>query len=511
MATPTKEPSMEQKRDHSPSAYTNEKTESANNVVGGVPSFRWSHLWQRPIINPINLKSYTLPIFNLNNPYSRSFHLSWLGFFVAFLAWFAFPPLIPEAIKSDLHLTPGQIANSNIRALSSTLVVRLFAGPLVDRYGPRKVMAGLLVLGAIPSGLAGVARNARDLYVLRFFIGILGATFVPCQAWTSAFFDKNCVGAANALVGGWGNMGVPVLLLVAVLTLVFGKDHPAGKWSQRHTMPATAIAVAQGHQVHIDRDEEIISLDAKISQKGLEKATVEVRTIEVDEEMGGNVRSTVDIAVNESLTIETALKVLVNPLTWLPALAYLTTFGLELVVDAQMANVLFALFGNQIKGFNQTQAGYYTSIFGFMNLVTRPSGGFFGDLIYRKYGTNGKKFLTLFCGLAMGASFLAGGIYLQNNHAAPHAPHLPTVMGVFSVAAIFSEIGNGANFALVPHCNAYNNGVMSGIVGSFGSLGGLIFALIVKFQTAPGKAFWIIGALSVAINVILLPIPVPKY
>ena len=30
-------------------------------------------------------------------------------------------------------------------------------------------------------------------------------------------------------------------------------------------------------------------------------------------------------------------------------------------------------------------------------------------------------------------------------------------MGVFAVAAIFSEIGNGANFALVPHCNSFNN------------------------------------------------------
>jgi len=302
---------------------------------------------------------------------------------------------------------------------------------------------------------------------------------------------------------------VPVLLFVAVLTLIFGQDHPAGKWSQRHTMPATAIAIAKGHHVHIDRDE--IPLDAKTSEKGLEKGIIKVHAVEVDEEMGGNVQSTVDIAVNESLTTETALKILMSPLTWLPALAYLTTFGLELVIDAQMANVLFALFGKQIKGFNQTKAGYYTSIFGFLNLVTRPSGGFFGDLIYRKYGTRGKKYLTLFCGLAMGASFLAGGIYLQNNHAASHTPHLPTVIGVFSVAAIFSEIGNGANFALVPHCNAYNNGVMSGIVGSFGSLGGLLFALIVRFQTAPGKAFWIIGAMSVAINVILIPIPVPKY
>ena len=65
-------------------------------------------------------------------------------------------------------------------------------------------MAAILILGAIPSGLAGTAHNASSLYVLRFFIGILGATFVPCQAWTSSFFDKNCVGTANALVGGWG-------------------------------------------------------------------------------------------------------------------------------------------------------------------------------------------------------------------------------------------------------------------------------------------------------------------
>ena len=64
-------------------------------------------------------------------------------------------------------------------------------------YGPRKVMAGLLVLGAIPSGLAGTASTANGLYAVRFFIGILGATFVACQAWTTAFFDKNVVGAGN--------------------------------------------------------------------------------------------------------------------------------------------------------------------------------------------------------------------------------------------------------------------------------------------------------------------------
>lgn len=58
-------------------------------------------------------------------------------------------------------------------------------------------MAGLLVLGAIPSGLAGTAHTANGLYFVRFFIGILGGTFVTCQAWTTAFFDKNVVGRGN--------------------------------------------------------------------------------------------------------------------------------------------------------------------------------------------------------------------------------------------------------------------------------------------------------------------------
>jgi len=111
----------------------------------------------------------------------------------------------------------------------------------------------------------------------------------------------------------------------------------------------------------------------------------------------------------------------------------------------------------------------------------------------------------------MGVCFLAGGLYLQNDHAVPHLPQLPIMMGVFSLAIIFSEVGNGANFSLVPHCNSFNNGVMSGLVGGFGNLGGIIFALIFRFQTAPGKAFWIIGAMSIAINVLLLPVPVPKY
>ncbi|PPQ70963.1 hypothetical protein CVT25_012098 [Psilocybe cyanescens] len=505
------------------------------------PSFEWSHLWQPAIVNPVNLKSYTIPIFNLRDPYARAFHLSWLGFFVAFLSWFAFPPLIPDAIKSDLDLSAAEVANSNTIALSSTLVMRVVVGPLVDKYGPRKVMAYLLILGAIPSGLAGTANSAKTLYVLRFFIGILGATFVPCQAWTSAFFDKNCVGTANALVGGWGNMGggatfaimtslfqgltsrgltphvawrasfaiipVPILLIVSGLIFMFGTDHPVGRWSERHNTLATQIATRKGHEIHYSDDEKVMQKN-KFGDN--EKTITSLEQVTEQDEDVNAIRSAVDFAVNETLTIKSTFQLLVNPLTWLPALAYLTTFGIELAIDSNISGVLFNLFSKRQPGFTQTTAGYYTSIFGFLNLITRPFGGYLGDVIYRYYGTRGKKMWTLLTGLIMGASLLAAGFYLQNRRHSNNA-QLSVLMGVFSVIAIFSELGNGANFSLVPHCNAFNNGFMSGLVGSFGNLGGIIFALVFRFVPEVGKSFWIMGVISIAINVFILLIPVPKF
>lgn len=156
---------------------------------------------------------------------------------------------------------------------------------------------------------------------------------------------------------------MPILLFVAALTLIFGQDHPAGKWSQRHSLPATALAVAQGHHVHADPDEhldESKNYDSKKLEEG--DGGVHVHPVEADEENTENVKSTVDVAVNESLTLKTAAKILASPLTWLPALAYMTTFGLELALDAQMANVLFTLFNKKVGGFDQDKAGYYTSI-----------------------------------------------------------------------------------------------------------------------------------------------------
>lgn len=259
-------------------------------------------------------------------------------------------------------------------------------------------------------------------------------------AWRAAFAIVPYVFSLSRIkISFYAEFSAPILLFVAVLTFIFGQDHPAGKWSERHTLPAAALAVKEGHHIPLDHPEKktISSSEASKDEKDPEgNAAVSVRPVIVEEHLE-LVKSTVDVAINEPLTLKTAVKILTNPLTWLPALAYLTTFGVELAIDSKFADVLFTLFSKKRPGFNQTTAGYYTSILyvplqiagllfgctdhftiktnrGLLNLVTRPAGGYIGDVVYRHFGTNGKKAWTLLCGLIMGAALLAGGFYLQN-------------------------------------------------------------------------------------------------
>ena len=209
--------------------------------------FKIASLWQAPAINPVNNKAQSIPFLNPFNIYGRVFLLSWWSFFVAFWSWYAFPPLLTVTIKADLHLTQNQIANSNILALVATLIVRLSAGAACDRFGPRWTFAAILITGAIPTALAGTVNSATGLIILRLFVGILGGAFVPCQVWTTGFFDKNVVGTANALAAGLGNAGsgVTYFLMPAIFDSLVQRQHlkPHVAWRVAFVVPFVFIIV----------------------------------------------------------------------------------------------------------------------------------------------------------------------------------------------------------------------------------------------------------------------------
>lgn len=86
-----------------------------------------------------------------------------------------------------------------------------------------------------------------------------------------------------------------------------------------------------------------------------------------------------------------------------------------------------------------------------------------------------------------------------------------SLIAAVAVAGIFTEAGNGANFAVVPHVHPGNNGIISGLTGAFGNLGGIVFALVFRFNgTNYHKSYWIIGIISIALSLAVSWIRVPK-
>ena len=79
----------------------------------------------------------------------RAFHLSWFAFFLCFVAWFGIAPLM-AVVRDDLKLTKAQIGNTIIASVAITILARLLAGWMCDRYGPRRTYTALLILGAFP-------------------------------------------------------------------------------------------------------------------------------------------------------------------------------------------------------------------------------------------------------------------------------------------------------------------------------------------------------------------------
>jgi len=158
-------------------------------------------------------KAKELKICSFARPHMRAFHYSWWSFFIAFFIWFSIAPLLPE-VRITLNLTKQEVWLSNIIAVSGDIVMRFVFGSLTDKWGARVLMGGVLMAASIPTACTGLVNSLTGLCFLRLFIGCAGSSFVMCQCWSTRMFTKEIVGTANALVGGWGNVGGGVTQIV---------------------------------------------------------------------------------------------------------------------------------------------------------------------------------------------------------------------------------------------------------------------------------------------------------
>ncbi|EED21596.1 nitrate transporter CrnA [Talaromyces stipitatus ATCC 10500] len=492
-------------------------------------------MFKAPEINPLTYKALSIPILNPINRYGRVFFFSWLGFFVAFLSWFAFPPLLTATIKKDLGMTQADVANSNIVALLATLLMRFICGPLCDKFGPRWVFIGVLLCGAIPTAMAGLVTSPGGLIALRFFVGILGASFVPCQVWTTGWYDKSVVGYANALAAGFGNAGggvtyfampaifdslvhdrglsdhkawrvayvVPFIIITAVaLGMIFTcDDTPTGKWSERHLGGAETPVIASTNPDY-PNSRSALSSGTTTPRVPNEKIDSKITSSSSDSE--AQVDSSNGAVIDELIVAPTwreTLQVACSLQTVSLAALYACSFGAELALDGALGSY----YSKNFSHMGQTKSGQWAAMFGLLNVVTRPLGGYIADVIYRHTSSVwAKKIWLTFLNVVTGVFLLAIG--LTNPHSEA------TMFGLMAGMAFFLEAANGANFALVPHVYPFANGIVSGTVGAFGNLGGVIFNIVFRYNgTHYERSIWIMGVITLGISVVQSWIrPVPK-
>ncbi len=186
-----------------------------------------------------------LKILSLNGVQMRTFHITWLSFFVCFFGWFGLAPLMP-AIGEDLGLTKSEVGNTIIAAVSATIIARLIIGRLCDTWGPRKTYTSLLLVCAVPVMLVGMAKDYASFLLFRLAIGVIGASFVITQFHTSMMFAPNVKGTANAVAGGWGNLGGGITLMVMplIFSVIVGMGFTKGEaWRYAMLVPGIMMLV----------------------------------------------------------------------------------------------------------------------------------------------------------------------------------------------------------------------------------------------------------------------------
>ena len=80
----------------------------------------------------------------------RTLHYTWIAFFVTFYVWFNMAPLATTMLQSLGWLTKEHVKVLAICNVALTIPARIAIGALADRYGPRKVFSGLMVLMSVP-------------------------------------------------------------------------------------------------------------------------------------------------------------------------------------------------------------------------------------------------------------------------------------------------------------------------------------------------------------------------
>lgn len=442
----------------------------------------------------------------------RTLHLTWFAFFISFLVWFNHAPLL-ASIQETFGLSKQEVKALLIMNVALTIPARIIIGMLVDKYGPRIMYSSLLFISSFICFFFALADSYLMLMVSRFALGFVGAGFVIGIRMIGEWFPAKQVGVAEGIYGGWGNFGsAAAALSLPTIALMYGGDDG---W--RYAIATTgAIALVYSFIYYkMARNTPRGSTYFKPKKTGAMEVTSKgdfffyllmnvpmyAALAVLAWKLGPSNLGIMDafftniayITLASLYAYQASQIWRINQHVFREAvpeihkykfkqvaildLAYLVTFGSELAVVSMLP-----LFFKNTFDLSLVQAGLLASGYAFMNLVARPSGGFFSDRFGRK-----KSLTILIAGLA-------AGYFLMSNITS----EWPLFLAVAATMAcsFFVQAGEGAVFAIVPLVKRRMTGQIAGMAGAYGNVGAVTFLTVFSF-VEPSVFFLVIAAAAV--------------
>lgn len=440
---------------------------------------------------------------------SRTLHLTWIAFFLTFVAWFNMAPF-NTTIMHQLGLTQDQLNILMICNVVLTIPARIVIGTLTDQYGPQKVFTGLLLFAGGVCVTFSLSQSFEGLLVNRLLMGIVGGGFVVGIKMIAEWFPNHKMGTAQGIYAGWGNFGAAAAAFsLPLIALLFSTDLG---WRIATAFSGLLCMIWAFIYFRYCPDVPERSPDFKVGIHG---------ALEVQSKKDLILQSIVLFPIYGALMLFVwklsghPFSLISYPLFWaliaglfgifisniiqcwklnLPriekpvpeeknypfsqiailSLVYSLTFGSELAVVSIFPQFLETTFSISVG-----LAGVLGASYAFMNLVARPGGGWISD----RFGRRRTLFLLILGGMV--SHWLIGEV--NSNW------QISSAIALSLIGSIFFKAGNGACFAAVPLIQKELTGKMAGLAGAYGSIGAVCFLTLYSFVT-PQEFFKIIAA-----------------
>lgn len=446
---------------------------------------------------------------------TRTLHITWIAFFISFAVWFSHAPLL-GAIQETFGLSMQQVKALMIINVALTIPARIIVGMLVDKYGPRIMYSSLLFISSWICFVFAMADSYQTLALSRFLLGFVGAGFVIGIRMIGEWFPARQLGIAEGIYGGWGNFGsAAAAMSLPTVALWYGGDDA---W--RYAIATTGAIALVYSLIYFKAARNTPKGSTyfkpkktgamEITSKGdfffylLMNIPMYVALAVLNWKLGpanlgllsGIACNSIYLAllvifayqtsqvwrINKHVFTETVPEIHRYRFKQVAILdvAYFVTFGSELAVVSMLP-----LFFKDTFDLSLVQAGLLASGFAFMNLVARPTGGFFSDRFGRKHSLS-----ILVAGLAVGYLLLS-----NIDSSWPLALAVLATMG----CSFFVQAGEGAVFAVVPLVKRRMTGQIAGMAGAYGNVGAVTFLTAYSFMDASSFFLVIAGAAVVAL------------